>query len=69
MIINNVSTVGCNNQVKQATNNAKFGFNKDVSRAIKKKGWPRLMDGGKLKVNPPNLINKKAVEKKRKKRL
>lgn len=27
------------------------------------------MDGGKLKVNPPNLINKKAVENKRKKRL
>lgn len=47
MIINNVSTVGCNNQVKQATNNAKFGFNKDVSRAIKKKlasphGWREI---------------------------
>ena len=53
MVIKTASTVGYNNQLKQATTNMKLGVNNNVNTETKKVGL-RLMDGGPLKVNVPN---------------
>ena len=53
MVINTASTVGYNNQLKQATTNMKFGVNNYVNSETKKVGL-RLMDGGPSEVNVPN---------------
>ena len=53
MVINTASTVGYNNQLKQATTNMKLGVNSNVNTETKKVGL-RLMDGGPSKVNVPN---------------
>ena len=53
MVINTASTVGYNNQPKQATTNIKLGVNNNVNTETKKVGL-RLMDGGPSKVNVPN---------------
>jgi len=65
MVINTASTVGCNNQLKQATTNMELGVNNNVDTETNKVGL-RLMDGGPSKVNVPNShpcnpIHKKAM--------
>jgi len=52
-VINTATTVGYNNQLKQATTNMKLGVNNSVNTDTKKVGL-RLMDGGPSKVNVPN---------------
>jgi len=53
MVINTASTVGYNNQLKQATTNMKHGVNNNANTETKKAGLC-LMDGGPSKVNVPN---------------
>ena len=53
MVINTASTVGYNNQLKQATTNMKLGVNNNINTETKKVGL-RLMDGGPSKVKEPN---------------
>ena len=53
MGINTESTVGYNNQLKQATHGMKLGVNGGVNTETKKVAL-LLMDGGPSKVNPPN---------------
>ena len=66
MVINTASTVGYNNQLKQATTNMKLGVNNNVNTETKKVGLC-LMDGGPSKVNlpnshPSNPIHKEAMK-------
>ena len=53
MVINTESTVGYNNQLKQATHGMKLGINGGINTEIKKAAQ-LPMDGGPSKVNPPN---------------
>ena len=53
MIINTESTVGYNNQLKQAVPGMKLDVNNDVNPGTKKSA-PKLMQGGPSKINPPN---------------
>jgi len=53
MLINTESTVGCNNQLKQAVQGMKLGINNGVNTTTKKAAL-QLMAGGKSKINPPN---------------
>ena len=53
MIINTESTIGYNNQLKQAVQGMKLGINNEVNTSTKKAGL-QLMAGGKSKINPPN---------------
>ena len=65
MIINTESTVGYNNQLKQATQGMKLGANDNVNTGTKKVGFTH-MEGGPPKTNrptshPSNPIHKAAV--------
>ena len=53
MLINTESTVGYNNQLKQAVQGMKLGINNEVNTSTKKAAL-QLMAGGKSKINPPN---------------
>ena len=53
MVINTESTIGYNNQLKQATPGMKLGVNNDINLGTKKTSL-QPMDGGPSKVNPPN---------------
>ena len=53
MVINTESTIGYNNQLKQATHGMKLGLNDSVNTETKKAAL-RPMDGGQSKINPPN---------------
>ena len=53
MLINTESTVGYNNQLKQAVQGMKLGINNGVNTSTKKAAL-QLMAGGKSKINPPN---------------
>ena len=66
MIINTESVVGCNNNLRRATDDMKLGVNNQVNQGTKKASL-RLMAGGPSKVNPPNShpsnpIHKQATE-------
>ena len=71
MEINTESTVGYNNQLKQATQGMKLGINNSVNKDTKKAAL-RPTDGGPSKVNPPkshpsNPIHKAATAESAKK--
>jgi len=53
MVINTASVVGYNNKLKQAVSGTKPGVNNTLNTDTKKSGL-QLMEGGPLKVNPPN---------------
>ena len=53
MVINTESTIGYNNQLKQATPGMKLGVNNDLNLGAKKTSL-KLMDGRPSKINPPN---------------
>jgi len=53
MVINIESTMGYNNQLKQATPGMKLVVNSDINISTKKASL-RLMDGGESKINAPN---------------
>ena len=66
MVINTESTIGYNNQLKQATPDMKLSVNNDINLGTKKASL-KLMDGGPSKINPPNShpsnpIHKQAME-------
>ena len=66
MVINTESTIGYNNQLKQATPGMKLGVNNDINLGTKKASL-RPMDGGPSKINPPNShpsnpIHKQAMQ-------
>ena len=53
MIINTGSTIGYNNNLKQAVSGMKLGVNNEVNPETKKAGL-KHMPGGPSKINPPN---------------
>ena len=53
MIINTKSTIGYNNELKQAVSGMKFGINNEVNPETKKAAL-KLMAGGPSKINPRN---------------
>ena len=60
------STIGYNNQLKQATPDMKLGVNSDINLGTKKASL-QLMDGGPSTMKPPNShpsnpIHKQAME-------
>ena len=66
MVINTESTIGYNNQLKQAIPDMKLGVNSDINLGAKKASI-KPMDGGPSKINPPNSrqsnpIHKQAME-------
>ena len=61
MVINTESTIGYNNQLKQATPDTKLGVNNLINMGTKKASL-KPMDGRPSKINPPNPIHKKAME-------
>ena len=66
LVINTESTIGYNNQLKQATPDMKLGVNSDINLGTKKASI-KPMDGGPSKINPPNShpsnpIHKQAME-------
>ena len=66
MVINTESTIGYNNQLKQATPDMKLGVKSDTNLGTKKASI-KPMDGGPSKINPPNShpsnpIHKQAME-------
>ena len=66
MVINTESTIGYNNQLKQATPGMKLGVNNDINLHTKKASL-QPMDGGPSKINPPNShpsnpIHKQAMQ-------
>ena len=66
MVINTESTIGYNNQLKQATPDMKLGVNNDITLGTKKASI-KPMDGGPSKIKPPNShpsnpIHKQAME-------
>ena len=68
MVINTQSTIGYNNQLKQATPGMKLGVNDEVNTSTKKAAL-KLMAGGPSNINPPNShpsnpIHKEATQKK-----
>ena len=63
MVLNTVRTVAYDNQLKQATQNIKFGVNSDVNKETKKSSL-RLMDGDKSKINPPKSHPSNPIHKK-----
>ena len=68
MVINTQSTIGYNNQLKQALQGMKLGVNNEVNTSTKKAGL-KLMAGGPTKINPPNShpsnpIHKEATKEK-----
>ena len=62
IIINTESTVGYNNQLKQATQWMKLGVNTDVSPGHKKASL-QPMAGGPSKINPPNIHPSNPIHK------
>jgi len=70
MIINTASTIGYNNNLKQAVSGMKLGVNNEVNPETKKAGL-KLMAGGPSKINasnshPSNPIHKAATAESRK---
>ena len=68
MVINTQSTIGYNNQLKQALPGMKLGVNNEVNTSTKKAAL-KLMAGGSSKINPPNShpsnpIHKEATKEK-----
>ena len=68
MVINTQSTIGYNNQLKQALPGMKLGVNNEVNTSTKKAAL-KLMAGGPSKINPPdshpsNSIHKEATQEK-----
>ena len=66
MVINTESTIGYNNQLKQATPGMKLSVNNDINLGTIKASL-KLMDGGPSKVDPPNShpsnpIHKQAMQ-------
>ena len=65
MVTNTESTIGYNNQLKQATSDMKLGVNNDINLGTKKASL-QPMDGERRKANPPNPIHKQGEKKVRK---
>ena len=62
MVINTERVAGYKNKIMQPTPDIKLGINNDVNTDKKTVGL-RLMDGGPLKINPPNSHSSNPIHK------